>query len=92
MAKQFGTYSILRCDPTATKKQKLDLIKVGIDTLIEKAKEFPSEPNINTLKFIIKEDLHFPGETDWYADEKPDYKPEPPFWAITVGVKYYEVE
>ena len=90
MAKQYGTYCVIPCSPDDSKDKKYDLIKAGIDKMIEKAKEFHSEPDFNTLQVIVHEDLVSPSGPDWYEDEKPGYEPSLPYWAITVGIKYRE--
>lgn len=87
MGKQWGTYCLFQCDKTDSKEKKFDLVRAGVDRLIEEAKEFPVEPIFNTLQIIVHEDLHFTDQEDWYADEKQGYNPKP-FWAMTVGIKF----
>lgn len=88
MNKQYGTYAYMPCDPETPTSKKLELVRIGLDKVIEKIKACDVELNLNTLKIWVNEDMDF-GEPDpdWYADEKPGYVFSGPVWRIIVAAK-----
>ena len=86
---QFGSYCIFAVNKDESAEKKLDILKQGVTTLIDQFKEAACIPEMDTMKLIVKEGLiTLEDEPDWYADEKDDYVPHDPYWAMTIGMKF----
>ena len=89
MSKLYGSYAILACHEDDPQELKLDMMKTGICSIMDNMKNADVPLDMNTMQLIVHEgiDVFSSDDTDWYADEKPNYHPALPQYRITVGIK-----
>ena len=87
--KPYGTFCMMAVEKDDPAEKKLDMLKLAVDKLIDIFKKVDCIPVMDTMQLIVKEGLiTCEDEPDWYADEKEDYKPHEPYWAMTVAMKF----
>ena len=87
--KTYGTYTILPVKSDDSKEKKIEMLKLGLQKMVDTVAEWDVCPNFNTMQFIIHEGLHFNNKS-WYEGEEGEPEQEAPFFAMTVGVKFEE--
>ena len=78
---QMGNYVMIACAKDLSKNEKLDLVKLGMDKLLDSLKRIDSTMEEDTLQIMISEGWKF--HTDVYYNEDAE-----PFWGIEIGAKY----
>ena len=66
----YGHYVTRKCDKDDGPREKMEIVKWGIDRLIKEMGAWNIIPNYDTLQFIVHEGEQSKRYLDWYADEK----------------------
>ena len=81
MSRLFGQYVVMACDRSASKNERLELMKAGFTCLMDELKEIDTTMEPDTLEIILHEGMQI-NDPSWHDDSAR------PFWGITVGAKY----
>ena len=87
--KMYGTYAILPVERDDSKEKKIEMLKLGLQKLVDEMAGWDICPNFNTIQFIIHEGWQSTNKS-WYEGEEGEPEQGPQVYAMTVGVKFEE--
>ena len=90
--KLYGNYAVFPIDEDETRDRKIELIKIGVDSLIDSVLNCDEIiPNFNTVTIFVREGMQGAGKS-WYEGEEDGEQEPEPFYALTVALKCEGVE